>query len=272
MSFKRTDYRGDALAERNNKAKKVARQLGLIGLESEAELPPSLCQKEVARERELAQQAMRRFYRWLERGHRVHFVTVCRPEWTCEAGELTADHVRQVRAWMSRRARNLSRFGQQRMMGFVDIAWNDRSAVGGPGHWDVHAHVLVYVTGLGRRDQKSQLKKAFACRGDGDRVKRPLVIKAPPTDIDLLNVGEYNSRALLLEHFQRRRSYIGKSGRRETRDAPLRKAELLELAMVVNDLGPKPFWILSGLRRKHGRIMRHDSPLALSVKVSSLKS
>lgn len=56
MSFKRTDYRGDALAERNNKAKKVARQLGLIGLEFEAELPPSLCQKEVARERELAQQ------------------------------------------------------------------------------------------------------------------------------------------------------------------------------------------------------------------------
>lgn len=259
MSFKRMDYRGDSIAERNNKAKKVARQLGLISGQAEAELPPTLCQKVVARERELAQQVMQRFYSWLEKGHRVHFVTVCRPEWTCAAGELSADRVRQVRAWMSRRARNLSRFGQQRMMGFVDIAWNDRSAVGGTGHWDVHAHVLVYVTGLGRRDQKAHLKKAFDCQGDGDRVKRPLVIKTPPTDIDLLNVSEYNSRALLLDHFQRRRSYVGKSGRRETRDVPLKRAELIELAKVVHELGPQPFWILSGLRRKHGRVMKHDS-------------
>lgn len=258
MSFKRMDYRGDAIAERNKRAKEVARQLGVIGVQSDAVVPPSLCQKVVARERELAQQVMRRFYRRLEKGHSVHFVTVCRPEWTCGAGELTADHVRQVRAWMSRRARNLSQFGQQRMMGFVDIAWNDRSAVGGVGHWDVHAHVLVYVIGLGFRDQKAQLLKAFACQGDGDRVKRPLVIKAPPTDLDLLKISEYNSRALLLEHYQRRRSYVGKSGRLDTRDLPLKKAQLLELASVVNRLGPQSFWILSGLRRKHGNIMKHN--------------
>ncbi len=259
MSFKRMDYRGDAVAERNNAAKKVARQIGVISDEDGAELPPSLCQRVVARERELAQQAMRPFYSQLENNRSVYFVTVCRPEWTCEAGELTAEHVREVSAWMSRRARNLSQFGQQRMMGFVDIAWNDRSAVGGAGHWDVHAHVLIYVDGLGRRRQKAQIKKAFACCGDDDRVMRPLVVKTPPTDIDLLNVSEYNSRSLLLEHHQRRRSYIGKDGRRKTRDAPLRKAELAELAKVVNQLGPRPFWILSGLRRKHGEILYHDT-------------
>ena len=105
MSFKRMDYRGDAIAERNNAAKKVARQIGVISDEDGVELPPSLCQRVVARERELAQQAMRPFYSRLENNRSVYFVTVCRPEWTCEAGELTAEHVREVSAWMSRRAR-----------------------------------------------------------------------------------------------------------------------------------------------------------------------
>ena len=260
--FKRMDYRADAIATRNKKAAKVARLLGLMSQSPKAELPPTLCQREVARERKLAQRAMRRFYRWLERGRLVHFVTICRPEWTCESGELTPELIRQVRAWMARRARNLSRYGQQRLMGFVDVAWNDRSALGGTGHWDVHAHVLVYVVGVNPRDQKGILRVAFACSGDGDRVMKPLVIKRPPTDDDLLRVSEYNSRALLLEHHQLRRSFIAKDGRPDTRDLPLKSVELAELAKVVHKLGPKPFWILSGLRRKHGRVLRHDSTVA----------
>lgn len=245
------------LTQRNRDAQRLAWRLGLapkpaprFGTEV---LPPNLCQRIVAAERRLALTQVFRFINALERGEEVMFLTVCRPEWTCLAGNLTADRVRDVRDWMSRRARNLARHGQQRMLGFVDIAWNDRTAVGQVSHWSVHAHVMVRIEGV-RTGTRKLYRAAFQCDGDGDRVQKPIVVKPLATDVDIWRVGWYNSRALLLEHHQRRRSYIDHHGVAQTRDTKLTVAQAVELAAVVNELGPKGFWILSGLRRQFGQI------------------
>lgn len=248
------------LTRRNREAQRIAWRLGLspkpIGAFGPEDLPPSLCQRVVADERRLAFVRVRRFIEALERGDEVIFLTVCRPEWTCEEGELSAKHIGEVRAWMSRRARNLSRYGQQRMMGFVDVAWNDRTAVGGDSHWAVHAHVLVTIEGVAGGTRRL-CRSAFDCAGDGERVLKPVVAKRLSTDLDVLRVGQYNSRALLLEHHQRRRTYRDRNGIAQTRDAKLTVAQSVELAAVVHELGPKGFWILSGLRRKFGEIQNH---------------
>lgn len=259
--FRFYDYRPHIIAERNARAEKVAVRLGLAtkeGLESGAErLPENLRQEVAARERELASEALILFIKAIRRGQSVFFITVCRPEWTCGAGELSEAHVRWVRDFISRRARRLSRFGQQRLLGFIDIAWNDRRAIGGESHWNVHAHFLLVVEG--GEASEEHVRNAFLCRGDGDRVIRPVVIKRPPTDLDVVKLGEYNSRALVLEHHQGRRSYVDREGRLATRDTPLNVAQLNEFAQLMHDLGPQRFWVLSGLRRKHGRIQRHDA-------------
>ncbi|HYC68897.1 hypothetical protein [Brevundimonas sp.] len=245
------------LTRRNREAQRIAWRLGLspkparrFGTE---ELPPNLCQRLVAAERRLAVAQVYRFIDALERGDEVIFLTVCRPEWTCAEGELSTRLICDVRGWMSRRARNLARYGQQRMMGFVDVAWNDRSAVGEVSHWSVHAHVLLVVEGV-REGARQLCRSAFSCDGDGDRVLKPIVAKTLSTDLDVFRVGRYNSRALLLEHHQRRRSYRDRNGVAQTRDTKLTVTQAVELAAVVHRLGPKRFWILSGLRRKFGEI------------------
>ncbi|MNY46163.1 hypothetical protein D3C86_1813190 [compost metagenome] len=121
----------------------------------------------------------------------------------------------------------------------------------------MHTHFLLIVEAGGASEE--DVRNAFFCCGDGDRVIRPVVIKRPPTDLDVVKLGEYNSRALVLEHHQGRRSYVDREGRLATRDTPLNVAQLNEFAQLMHDLGPQRFWVLSGLRRKHGRIQRHDA-------------
>lgn len=249
------DSQPDHILERNRRARRVAVKLGLVTKGGAESLPKNLCQRVVAQERALADVATRAFMHAVRRRKFVWFVTVCRPEWTCAAGELSEELVREVRNWMSRRARNLSVFGEQRMLGFVDIAWNDRSATGGVSHWSVHAHVLIMV--VGARVSKGDVRKAFACTGDGDRVRKPVVVKRPKTDADVLKVSEYNSRSLLLEHLQRRRSYYDRDGRLQSRDTSLSVAQLMEFAQLMSAAGPQRFWILSGFRRKLGSVVVH---------------
>lgn len=248
------------LTLRNRHAQRLAWRLGLspkparrFGTE---DLPPTLCQRVVAAERRLALAQMRLFLDALERGDEVLFVTVCRPEWTCDKGKLTPALIQEVRNWMSRRARNLSRHGRQRMLGFVDIAWNDRTAVNQASHWSVHAHVLIVIEGC-QRGSSRLCRAAFRCSSDGERVNTPVMVKRLKTELDVLVVGQYNSRALLLEHHQRRRSYVDRLGVSQTRDTKLTVTQAIELASVVHQLGPKRFWILSGLRRKFGKIEKH---------------
>lgn len=248
------------LTIRNRHAQRIAWRLNLspkpasrFGAE---DIPPNLCQRVVAAERRLAFAQILRFVDALERGDQVVFLTICRPEWTCDAGKLDASMITEVRNWMSRRARNLARHGRQRMIGVVDIAWNDRSAVGQVSHWSVHAHVLVIIEGKGS-GVRDLCRAAFACAGDKAWVDKPIYAKVLKTDLDVLRVGQYNSRALLLEHLQRRRSYVDRLGVSQTRDTKLTVAQAMELATVVHQLGPKGFWILSGLRRKFGTIEKH---------------
>lgn len=249
------------LTRRNREAQRIAWRLGLSPKPSRSfgaeDLPPTLCQRVVAAERRLALAQVYRFIEALERGDEVVFLTVCRPEWTCGEGGLTAKQVGDVRNWMSRRARNLSQYGQQRMMGFVDVAWNDRTAVGEVSHWSVHAHVLIVVEGL-KKGAPELCRSAFNCAGDGERVLKAVFARSLRTDLDILRVGQYNSRALLLEHHQRRRSYRDRNGVAQTRDTKLTVAQSVELAAVVHQVGPKGFWILSGLRRKFGEIQAHS--------------
>ena len=256
------DYRAGDIARRNKHALKLAKKLGLVtasGISSGAEqLPQSLCQAVVASERMLAQEAMKRFAYAADEGQTVLFLTICRPEWTCDAGQLSPALISEVRNWMSRRARNLTVHGQQRMLGFVDIAWNDRSAIGLSSHWNVHAHVLFLIENNPPTPRRS-VRSAFRCQGDGDRVAKPVYVRQARAGLDVFRVGEYNSRALLLEHHQRRRSYVDRNGQLQTRDMVLASAQAQELAAVVHQLGPQKFWILSGLRRKHGQIMLHDN-------------
>lgn len=248
------------LTLRNRHAQRLAWRLGLspkparrFGTE---DLPPNLCQRVVASERRLALAQMRLFIDALERGDEVLFLTVCRPEWTCGKGELNATIVQEVRNWMSRRARNLSRHGRQRMLGFVDIAWNDRTAVNQTSHWSVHAHVLVVIEGC-RRGSRRLCRSAFRCISDSERVIRPIMVKRLTTELDVFRVCQYNSRALLLEHHQRRRSYLDRYEMVQTRDVKLTVSQAVELASVVHELGPKRFWILSGLRRRFGTVEEH---------------
>lgn len=248
------------LTLRNRYAQRIAWRLGLSpkpARRSGAEdIPPNLCQRVVAAERRLALAQMRLFIDALERGDEVLFLTVCRPEWTCDAGKLDASMIQEVRNWMSRRARNLSRHGRQRMLGFVDIAWNDRTAVNQTSHWSVHAHVLVVIEGC-RQASRRLCRSAFRCIGECERVNKPIVIKRLASDLDVLRVCQYNSRALLLEHHQRRRSYLDRNKIAQTRDTKLTVSQAVELASVVHQVGPKGFWILSGLRRKFGTIEKH---------------
>lgn len=257
------DYRPGAIARRNKHVVRFAKQLGLVsgqGIKSGAEkLPANLCQAAVARERELAQKAVVRYFaNPRDKGRRVYYVTICRPAWTCPAGDLSASLIREVSAWTSRRARNLAAIGQQRMIGFVDLAWNDLSAVRGVSHWNVHAHVLIAIEPNAPQDLEA-IRRAFSCDGDGERIEKPIVIKTPKDSLDVFRVGEYNSRALLFEHHQRRRTYITRAGQRDSRDLVLARAQALELAEVVHEVGPRGFWILSGLRRKYGEIALHSA-------------
>lgn len=248
------------LTRRNRDAQRLAWRLGLAPRPSRRfgteDVPVNLCQRRVAEERELATERVRDFVDALEAGGQVIFVTVCRPEWTCAEGQLSPERIAEVRHWMSRRARNLARLGQQRMIGFVDIAWNERASVGKVSHWSVHAHCLIYV-----EDQpniRAEVRTAFRCTSDNDRVLKPVVVKSPSSDLDVLRISYYNSRSLLLEHQQQRRSYRDAAGVAQTRDAKLATKHAVELASVVNQVGPQSFWILSGYRRKFGKIVKHD--------------
>lgn len=247
------------LAWRNREAQRVAHQLGLAPapiVSGPEQLPINLCQRRVAAERQLADARLIDFIKARSAGSEVVFVTVCKPEWTCAGGQLSTLVIAEARAWMSRRARSLARYGHQRMLGFIDIAWNDRSAVGGTSHWSIHVHCLIFVEGRARC--RELVAKAFACRSDGDRVLKPVVRKYPATRADLSRVSFYNSRSLLLHHNQRRQSYINSRGVACVRDTKLRTYEILELATVVNHLGPQAFWVLSGYRRKQGAIHLHN--------------
>lgn len=244
-------------------AVKAAKRLGLpvmkrAGFESP---PQELCQLAVAHERAVARVASRRFRTATSKGRSVYFLTVCRPEWTCDAGSLSPTMVRDVVQWMTRHARNLSKTAQHRMMGFVDIAWNDRSGVEEDSHWCVHAHAIIRLKLSSRYDAERPIKRAFACRGDAIRVKRPVHLARLATSDDVSRVTEYCSRAILLKFNRGRWSYVSEAGERGTRKVSLPTARQLEIDRVISQIGPRGFWILSGLRRKGDVIDLHDSTI-----------
>lgn len=132
-----------------------------------------------------------------------------------------------------------------RLIGFVDIAWNERSAVLGTSHWSAHVHMLVLVQFADQYAARPVLRHVFDCEGDGDRVLKPIVIKAahtPPFAMD------YCSRALLLSLPRQRRTYRTDAGQ-NTRDQPLPRVLQRRVEELFAEMGPKPFWILSGIRR-----------------------
>jgi hypothetical protein len=72
-----------------------------------------------------------------------------------------------------------------------------------------------------------------------------------------MRAGYYASRALLLEFDRRRWS----SSKGHTKDVALRRNQQNEITRLMQRIGPRPFWILSGLRRRGDRIVRHNSRL-----------
>lgn len=237
------------LERRQSEALRAALRLDLMpkGLPARsAQVPYNLCQYAAQKERHYARQVCHKLIRSRRlKGGALNLVTIARPEWTVLADGLTPGLVHEVREWTSRRARNLTRFGRYRAIGFVDIAWNERSAVSETSHWSVHAHILVLVQFVEDYDTHQVLRHVFGCEEDGDRVSMAIDVQlahTPPTAMD------YCSRALLMNLPRQRWSYLTDKGR-NTWDQFLPRALQREFEALVAKMGPKPFWILSGIRR-----------------------
>lgn len=255
------DYHGFEVQWRQKLAARSARRIGEATYSDVRAWKPALvdnlCQYRVRTERMVAQQASECFFDAQNAGFRVYQVTVCHPDWYVPAGQLSVDDINQVREWMTRRARALSVYGQQRMLGFVDVAWDDRTAIGGVAQWCVHAHCLTTVEkrGVGKRRIRPVFRTPPPPNALGNQ---PLKIQRLRTDLDILRVREYGSRCLLLHHQQHRIRYHREGKSPGARDRNLSAARDKELTSVVNQLGPRPFWILSGLRRRADGVRLHD--------------
>ena len=237
------------LERRQADAKRAALRLNLISERPHGVKEPALnklCQYAAQRERRRARRICYNLIRSRRlKGGKLYFVTISRPEWTVLEEALEPKLVHTVREWTSRRARNLTRFGRHRLIGFVDVAWNERSDVQGTSHWSAHVHMLVLVRFADQYAARPVLRHVFDCEGDGDRVLKPILIKAahtPPFAID------YCSRALLLNLPRLRRTYRTYAGQ-NTQDQSLPRVLQWRVEELYAELGPKPFWILSGIRR-----------------------
>lgn len=254
------DYWNYEVQQRQWRAARTARRLGLIDLDERRSfhprLPKNLCQYQVREERTLADAGSTCFFEALGRRHRVYLLTVAHPDWFVEGGKLSPDDFRRVRNWISRRARALRLLGQQRLLGCVDIAWEDRRALGGQALWSVHAHALVCVEAKGVRenDIRAMFNAPPLPPGSGASVQ----LKRLRTDLDLLLSREYATRAMLLHCGQHRSHYLGGDGQSACRKRDLPTAQDTELAQVLMRMGPRSRWLLSGLRLGADGIRSHD--------------
>lgn len=255
----------------NRYALKLAMRLD-VQKPGERQPPRNLCQQFVATEQRIADVATRRFKRAARRGRCVYLLTVCRKEWSCSAGSLSPALVKQVREWMSRRARRLAAFGQQRMLGFVDIAWNDRSGVGEPSHWAVHAHVIIRLKVPARYDAELMIKEAFACPGDPVFVRKTVDVPRLATEDDVQRASDYCAKAMQLDLSRGRWSYVNKKGRRNTNKVSLPRAREMEVAKLLNEIGPQKLWVLSGLRRRGDKVDLHQTSLRKSTQLRHLRN
>lgn len=254
------DYWNYEVQERQRRAARTARRLGLIDLDERRSfhprLPKNLCQYEVREERSLADAGSVCFFQALERGYLVYQLTIIHPHWFVEGGKLSPDDFRRVRNWVSRRARALQLLGQQRLLGCIDIAWEDRRALGGQALWSVHAHALLCVEKEGVR--KEQIRPMFNAPplppGSGASVQ----LKRLRTDLDVLLSREYATSAMLLHRGQHRSHYLRSDGQPDVRKRGLSTAQDTELAQVLMQMGPRGRWLLSGLRLGAGGIRIHD--------------
>lgn len=258
------------LQERQQGAEQAAVRLGLLPRtrhSSRLPVPMNLCQFAVHEERQRAQWVCDQLVAAKDRrGGELYFVTVARPEGTALQHQLKPDLIHQERDWVSRRLRNLGGFGHYRAIGFVDLAWNERSAISATSHWSVHAHIVVYVRFAEAYREGDVLHHVFNCESDNDRVIRPVVVK--PIH-DTPGVMDYCSRALLLRLPRQRRTYKAGSTQ-NTVDEYLTAALKLEHEALVANLGPRPFWILSGIRRYGEKLHPMKSTVAPRLHVKFL--
>lgn len=257
----------DSPQYRNKYALKVARRLGYLPTYQRGKpsppVPFNLDQFVVDAERDIARTASRRFRRAIKRGKDVYFVTILQSKWTCDATQLTPALVKSVRDWVCRRARNLSRTGQQRVLGFVDISWNYGTADPTWPHWNVHAHFIVLVKNTRGYDVREVLKRAFQCDGAGSRALRPVDIKRIGAKAkDMRKVTAYCSKGLVLRASRGRWGYIDRNGEPQTKKGKTPTDRQREIDKVIAELGPRPFWILSGLRRRGAVVEAHNSVVA----------
>jgi hypothetical protein len=245
------------LKAQNRDALKLARKLNLLHRDDHT-LPQNLCQRVVADEQHIADVATKRFKRAVGKGRNVYLLTVCHPDWICPAGSLSPDLVIEVRDWMSRRARRLATFCQQRMLGFVDIAWNDRSGVDESSFWCVHAHVVIRLKLPEAYDAERMIKEAFACHASKSEVQKPVHVARLATEEDVARASAYCAKAMQLQLNRGRWSYEDKRGRRGSRKVSLPTARQLEVGKLISLVGPQKLWILSGLRRKGDHIDLHQ--------------
>lgn len=254
------DYHTFEVQWRQKLAARSARRIGVATYSDvrafKPQLPESLCQYRVRSERVLAQQASQCFFEALQVHLPVYQITVCHPGWYVPAGQLSVDDIHRVRGWMTRRARALSVYGQQRMLGFVDVAWDDETAVGGVARWCVHAHCLLTVENHSIGEET--IRPVFRTPPAATPSKTPVMFQLLKEDLDVQGAREYHSRALLLHHEQHRIQYPRPGRQPGRKDRNLSAARDSELTLVVHQLGPRPFWIMSGLRRGADGVRLHD--------------
>ena len=254
------DYHIHEVQWRQKKAARSARRIGVATYSDvrawKPQLPESLCQYRVRSERVLAHQASQCFFDAQKLDLPVYQITVCHPDWYRPAGQLSVDDIHYVREWMTRRARALSVYGQQRMLGFVDVAWDDETAIGGVAQWCVHAHCLITVEN--HSVGKETIRPVFRTPPPATAYTKPVVLQLLEEDLDVQGAREYHSRALLLHHEQHRIRYPREGKSPGGRKRNLSAARDAELTSVVHQLGPRPFWILSGLRRGADGLRLHD--------------
>lgn len=250
------DYRGHPIHRRQKLAARTARRLGLITLAQQKAhfpaLPKNLCQQYVADERARGLQAAQVLIDAAKRNEPVFQVTVCHPAWMVEAGCLRPEVFKEVRDWVTRRARALSIFGQQRLLGCVDLAWQDRREVGGRAHWSAHAHMAVTVEGYDVA--KDELHQAFHAPPLPPGYGPSVLVQPLSEDLDVLRATEYASRAMLLD-VKRNHKYYSSGGKRHRSLAALLDSELAEVYLAM---GPKALWLLSGFRRSRDGIVVHN--------------
>lgn len=218
-------------------------------------------------ERALMQGLSRYFVSAMEDGQHVFFVTVCHPDWIRKRGKLSAALVGQVRAWLARRARRLSKHGQQRLVGAVDVAYNDKRAMGLGRYWCVHGHFLMAIPAASADDARALIRDAFNCPSD-NRISRAVDVRALAGPEDVEKTLRYASGAFALHDEntnsppRHRRLMSWTLGSLYPAKAKLPLQRRREFTRLMNELGPSKFWVLSGLRRRGNNIGEENSRVA----------